>query len=102
MEIATNPLKGILTHNRGPGDNLAREFVKTNYPALLEIVLKMVNHHNLFAKREALKLLNALLRDEYLKDVMQSFVSSVVFLQKGRGGRKKRQQAKLDRNILNW
>ena len=58
---------------------LAQNYVKENHVPLFDILLKMVNHQNFFAKREALKLLNTLLRDEYLKEVLQYFVSSVVF-----------------------
>lgn len=57
---------------------LAQNYVKENCAPLFEILLKMVNHPNFFAKREALKLINTLLRDDYLKDVLQYFVSSVV------------------------
>jgi len=40
----------------------------------------MAKDQNFFAKREALKLLNTLLRNDKLKEVLMNFVSNVVFL----------------------
>ena len=40
--------------------------------------MAMARHPNFFAKREALKLLNTLLRDAYLKDFLNVFIGNVV------------------------
>ena len=37
-----------------------------------------MNSQNLVARREALKLINVFIREEYLKEVKDAFVSSVV------------------------
>jgi len=42
-------------------------------------MLKMVNTQNLFARREALKLINVFIREEYLKEVKDILISSVVY-----------------------
>lgn len=59
---------------------MAMDFVKLNYVALFGIMFKMINTQNLFARREALKLINVVIREEYLKEVKEAFVSSVVHL----------------------
>ena len=44
----------------------------------MDILLKMINEKNIFARKESLHLLNAILREDYLKDIADTFASSVV------------------------
>ena len=68
-----------MTHKReGEEDKLAQQYVKDHRDEMIDILIAMVNTPNFFAKREALKLLNLLLRDDFLADMMLDFVSSVV------------------------
>ena len=71
-------MQGILTHRSSPDDTVAQHYVRAHHEAILDILLKMANHVNFFAKREALKLLNTLLRDPGLKEILGVFISSVV------------------------
>lgn len=69
-----------MTYRRCPSDVTALEFIKHNYVALLDITVKMINSQNFFAQKEALKLINAIVREEYLVNVKEAFISSTVCL----------------------
>ncbi len=65
-------------HRRDKNDTLAQQFVKENSEPVLNILLRMVKHYNFFARREALRLLNRLLRDDQLPELSRLFLSSIV------------------------
>ena len=57
---------------------LALNFIKAEYKELKDILISMIKSENFFAKKEALKLLNTLLRVPQLEEATENFISSVV------------------------
>eukprot|EP00826_Nyctotherus_ovalis_P041225 TRINITY_DN4124_c0_g2_i3.p1 TRINITY_DN4124_c0_g2~~TRINITY_DN4124_c0_g2_i3.p1 ORF type:complete len:135 (+),score=24.42 TRINITY_DN4124_c0_g2_i3:601-1005(+) len=71
-------LQSILTHKEDENDATAMQFIRENYAALNEILLRLIQNENYFARKESLKLLNALAREICLRDSTKLFISSPV------------------------